>query len=187
MKPYIITGSIFAILAFSAPAYAVSSNCVRIDKSEQSCSDSPDAGTTQEPGCSSGSLMGKGSACYYNCTSCKLGYTLVSKSSMGYTYKKCILSDCVSCASDTSWSTAGTGTEKRTYRDCDPCDGCIESTSYRCIADYYGSNGNCTPCPSSGTSATGSTAITSCYIPSGSRFSDSTGSGTYTDKCYYKN
>ncbi|MDE6481856.1 MAG: hypothetical protein K2L25_03505 [Alphaproteobacteria bacterium] len=31
------------------------------------------------------------------------------------------------------------------------------------------------------------TSITSCYLPSGPTFSDSTGSGTYSDKCYYSN
>ena len=63
---------------------------------------------------------------------------------------------------------------------------------YRCAAGYYGSGVNCTQCPSSGgitgTSVAGDNAtITKCYIPSGTSFSDSTGSGTYTNNCYWTN
>lgn len=43
---------------------------------------------------------------------------------------------------------------------------------------------SCEQCPSPGVA--GGTEITSCYIPAYSNFSDSTGSGQYTGKCYYK-
>lgn len=63
---------------------------------------------------------------------------------------------------------------------------------YGCAAGYYQSSGTgasmtCTACESSGTNSVGSTAITSCYMPSGSSFSDTTGAGTYTGNCYYTN
>lgn len=66
------------------------------------------------------------------------------------------------------------------------------SCEYQCIQGYYGSGQSCTRCPSSGgvygtTAAAGATTITECYLPSGTAFSDTTGSGTYTDKCYYTN
>lgn len=66
------------------------------------------------------------------------------------------------------------------------------SCEYQCKQGYYGSGQSCTRCPSSGgvygtTALAGATAITECYLPSGTAFSDSTGSGTYTDKCYYTN
>lgn len=66
------------------------------------------------------------------------------------------------------------------------------SCEYRCNQGYYGSGQSCTRCPSSGgvygtTALAGATAITKCYLSSGTEFSDTTGSGTYTDKCYYTN
>lgn len=139
---------------------------------------------------------------WYTCSTCKSGYTRKStRAQMGgcgqttyyYCESNCI--GCASCSSDTSWSSAGTGYEKKVTRTCD-CDTCVvTATAYRCAAGYYGSSTNgtsgCTRCPSSGgvygTCAAGSTAITSCYLPSGTSFSDSTGSGTYTGNCYYSN
>ena len=55
---------------------------------------------------------------------------------------------------------------------------------------FYLENGTCWICPLSGGTAGRSadkndTGITACYIPSGSTFSDTTGSGTYTGNCYY--
>ncbi|MDE6481910.1 MAG: hypothetical protein K2L25_03780 [Alphaproteobacteria bacterium] len=66
------------------------------------------------------------------------------------------------------------------------------SCEYQCKKGYYGSGQSCTRCPSSGgvygtTALAGATAITACYLPSGTTFSDTTGSGTYTDACYYQN
>lgn len=60
-------------------------------------------------------------------------------------------------------------------------------STFICKANYYKSGAACQPCPNSGKSTAGSTSITSCYLPSGTTFSDSTGSGTYSDKCYYSN
>lgn len=61
-----------------------------------------------------------------------------------------------------------------------------------CKPGYYLSGGNCLECPSSGgikgTSADkNNIGITACYIPAGTAFSDSGGSGTYTGDCYYSN
>lgn len=104
--------------------------------------------------------------------------------------------ECSGCY-DSDW-TAGTyaGYEHSVDYYCD-CDGVCRrgDTSFRCAAGYYGSSTNgytgCTRCPSSGgvygTSAAGSTAITSCYLPSGISFSDDSGSGTYTNNCYFSN
>ncbi len=74
---------------------------------------------------------------------------------------------------------------------------CEESrTTYSCAVGYYGNptsaTSGCTSCKTatsnnSATSAKGSTVITSCYLPSGTAFADTTGTGTYSDKCYYSN
>lgn len=78
---------------------------------------------------------------------------------------------------------------------------CAFYTTARCQKGYYGtaklnnlktSCSGCTACPSSGgvagtTSGPGATAITECYIPAGTKSSDSTGSFEYTGNCYYKN
>ena len=74
--------------------------------------------------------------------------------------------------------------------DYDLCD-CIRDTSkcsqYKCNYEYYGTGKSCTACPNGGTSPAGSTSITQCYIPAGTAFSDTTGNGTYTGNCNYKN
>lgn len=54
------------------------------------------------------------------------------------------------------------------------------------IEIYYGSIGGRANCPTPGTSGTGKSAITDCYIPKGTPFSDETGSGKYTADCYYQ-
>lgn len=137
------------------------------------------------------------------CTSCAPGYTLTKTSfsqcgSLNPIFQVC---DCVcsNCTSDAAYTAAGTGYQKKVNRTCECSSGtakCTETTVYQCAVGYYGRSTNgtsgCTRCPSSGgvygtTAAAGSTAITSCYIPSGSSFSDGTGSGTYTGDCYYQN
>lgn len=140
---------------------------------------------------------------YTPCTSCSPGYTLtnIALSQCGLfneIFKAC---DCVcsNCVSDVTYTAAGTGYQKKVNRYCDCGSGtakCKTETVYQCAVGYYGRSTNgtsgCTRCPSSGgvygtTATAGSTAITSCYIPEGSSFSDGTGSGTYTGNCYYKN
>ncbi|MDE5615737.1 MAG: hypothetical protein K2I81_02810 [Alphaproteobacteria bacterium] len=98
---------------------------------------------------------------------------------------------CTDCNS-TAWASTGTaGHESRTEAFC-VLGNCSKAKTYRCAAEYYGKTLNgtsgCTKCPSPGTSTAGENEdITSCYIPSGNKFSDSTGSGTYTGNCYYTN
>ena len=73
---------------------------------------------------------------------------------------------------------------------------CSSSTSYRCKAGYYGSSTSCTACPSptdtltsgSVTSAAGTTAMTGCYLKSGSVLKDSAGNTyDFTADCSYSN
>ena len=68
-----------------------------------------------------------------------------------------------------------------------------QKTSYGCAAGYYSeasvasASMTCIACPTGGTSLIGTWQKTDCYIPRDSTFSDSTGSGTYTNSCYWKN
>ncbi|MCM1294626.1 MAG: hypothetical protein NC311_03630 [Muribaculaceae bacterium] len=72
---------------------------------------------------------------------------------------------------------------------------CLPSTTYTCAAGYYGTptllNKTCNKCatttghPSATTADRGATQITECYIPAGTAFSDTTGSGTYSENCNY--
>ena len=56
-------------------------------------------------------------------------------------------------------------------------------STFDCNKNYYKNGTTCTACPSSGlTESKGATNVTQCYITT---FSDSTGSGIYTSKCYY--
>lgn len=67
---------------------------------------------------------------------------------------------------------------------------CDDQQNFVCNKGYYKNGTSCSRCPSSGgvygtTASTGATSITSCYIPSGTTMSDSTGKYTYTSNCYY--
>lgn len=69
------------------------------------------------------------------------------------------------------------------------------TSQYGCAAGYYttattpSATMTCTRCPSSGgiygTSETGNTSITGCYIPSGTTYNDGTGDVTLSGDCYY--
>jgi len=94
--------------------------------------------------------------------------------------------ECVNCDS-TNWASAGAGSESRINAVCDTNTGlCSKTTEYRCIAGYYGSGKSCSSCPNGGTSRLGdNSTISRCYLPDGTGFSDSTGSGVIDDDCYY--
>ncbi|MBD5388985.1 hypothetical protein HDR63_01890 [bacterium] len=96
--------------------------------------------------------------------------------------------------SDSSWSSGGTGYQKKVNRGCSNGSCVATSTSYQCAAGYYGAATTntvptCTRCPTvdgvTGTSPAGATAATGCYIPSGTTGSDATGAFTYADDSYY--
>ena len=129
-----------------------------------------------------------------SCNSCNTGTrtkkTFQVRSNCTATYYTC---ECPSSCKTTDWAAGNTGYQTRTVCNTSTC---TTTTEYRCAVGYYGSSTNgtsgCTKCPTSGgisgtTAAAGSTSITSCYLPSGSNFSETSGSGTYTGNCYYKN
>ncbi|MBD5389387.1 hypothetical protein HDR63_03995 [bacterium] len=130
------------------------------------------------------------------CTACKSGY-VQEKFTVGYqTGYKCVKYVCSSsnCSSDSSWSSGGTGYQKKVNRGCSNNSCVTTSTSYRCAAGYYGAATTntvptCTRCPTvdgvTGTSADGATSQSGCYIPSGTTGNDTTGSFTYTANSYY--
>lgn len=145
-------------------------------------------------------LITCGSAQYHDCQTCKDGSTPTEKSVKissyeTITYNDCPLSfepiggECPSeCPDRLAWSDVS-GANYQTI-----CGGTLlnPSCKYRCKQGYYGTDKSCTRCPSSGgvygtTADAGATAITECYIPSGTAFSDTSGSGTYTGDCYYQN
>lgn len=128
-----------------------------------------------------------------------------SVDSYQYTYcsKNCSSSNCV----PDSWSALRTGYESRTNRTCSTTGAngtCNVSTQYRCAAGYYGSSTNgtsgCSLCPEwstvyttstrtnkvRGTSSAGATAITECFVASGTYY-DATGIFKISGSCTYKN
>lgn len=55
-----------------------------------------------------------------------------------------------------------------------------------CKPGYYLNGGACASCPSPGTTPDRNTGtITSCYLPSGTSCSDTSGTCSYTSNCYY--
>ncbi len=152
--------------------------------------------------------------CYYikSCATCPSGYerkydedTYVVYDDFCYNPKnedelkamfvdryKCVAT--CNCPKDVDWTAYSTGYEKSIEYTCDNGT-CAAKTQYRCAVGYWGSTTNgtsgCTRCPSSGgvygtTKYGGSTKQTSCYLPAGTAFSDSTGSGIYDTDCYWK-
>ena len=90
----------------------------------------------------------------------------------------------------TSGSASMTCTICPANASCAGTDGII--TNFKCRQGYYKDGTGCTRCPSSGgiygtTESTGATSITECYLPSGSTGTDSTGTFTVTDNCYWTN
>lgn len=141
--------------------------------------------------------------------SCPSGTTRTKKTHVSqlcgasYTYYDCLpeCTGCYNCTDNASWTAGNTGYEKRTKKTCnyDTCK-CVSRTIYQCAQGYYGTSSNgtsgCTRCPRDGDSllgtygttiAAGSRRISSCYIPAGASFSDTTGSGVYPDQCDYEN
>lgn len=115
--------------------------------------------TTAVPGCTGLTIYNCGAGKSFNaCTSCASGYTL-------------------------STQTGTTNCGAITYKTCTPSVIPIPT----CNAGQYRSGYTCVPCPGSGTSYSGATSITQCFIPSGEGFSDLSGRWTYAENCYYKN
>ena len=141
--------------------------------------------------CATHNTIRDGCDIIYSCKSCISGYVLVSND----TYNTCepMCSTSTNCISDTTWTNVATGYQRKINRNCSDSTTCTETVVYRCATGYYGSSSNgtsgCTRCPSedgaTGTSAAGSTARTSCYIPSGTKFSNNTGSGQWTGNSFY--
>lgn len=113
----------------------------------------------------------------------------------GITECRCECAGCTDC--DTiEWAniTGRAGYQIRTVATCN-CSTCTKKTEYRCAAGYYGSTSNgvsgCTKCTALGTTAAnssaGSSLQTSCYIPSRTNISDTSGVYQFTSNCYYKN
>ncbi|MDE5616056.1 MAG: hypothetical protein K2I81_04470 [Alphaproteobacteria bacterium] len=152
--------------------------------------------------------LSKISTCYgdnkvYSCMNCPTGYTRTERTtgrlagcSNEASFYTCIenCNGCTNCTSDTIWSAANTGYQKKTTRTCN-CNTCYETVAYQCAPGYYGKSTNgtsgCTRCPASGgiygTTVAGATEITSCHIPANTTMSDDTGAYTFTSDCFYTN
>lgn len=99
------------------------------------------------------------------------------------------------CPQTTDWIFDEEYAERNIYNNTTTAYTCTHvshSTEHGCAAGYYKTVPyDCIKCPSSGgisgTNEIGTGDITTCHIPSGSAFSDGTGTGTYTGNCFYKN
>lgn len=102
---------------------------------------------------------------------------------------------CTNCTSDLKWTADDTGYVKRTARTCN-CETCRASIEYSCADGFYGvplGSDGCVNCVAAtgnsyATSRAGNnSAITDCYIPSGTSITDNSGDFTYTQNCKYTN
>lgn len=137
------------------------------------------------------------SGTYYDCATCLNGSDPIPTTVKVSTYETITYDTCpllivpTSCP-DTCPNTTWTDVSGQNYQV--RCNDSQRLTycENRCKQGYYGSSTACERCLASGgtygtTSGPGASAITECYLPSGTSFSNSTGSGTYTDNCYYTN
>ena len=141
-------------------------------------------------------------------SSCPTGYLRTPASftsslcSETFQYYDCVptstCNGCSNCDDTATWTAGNTGYEKRTKKTCNfsTCQ-CEHSTVYRCAKGYYGGSTNgtsgCDRCPPNEDLVLGTTSgagaalnIQGCYIPSGTSFVDTTGSGVYPDQCDYQ-
>ncbi len=80
-----------------------------------------------------------------------------------------------------AWETISTYQIRWETRICNANCICDFGTStmvetYRCAPNYYGTNYNCTPCPSGGFSSAGATAINYCWCPANTYYQSATNS-----------
>lgn len=148
-------------------------------------------------------------------TSCKSGWTPRERSvstttcsngaSIKYTMCECYCNNCTTSA----WANvSGSSThQSRTVGSCSCTSGsaqCTKTTQYRCRAGYYGSpsssSSGCTKCTyTDGVAGTsdpdledwdndkfGNDTWGNCWIAAGASASDSTGSYSYKQKCYFE-
>lgn len=107
----------------------------------------------------------------------------------------------ISCDASTCSGTIVTNGDTCTKTETKGCKGKLcstVSTTTKCNKGYYGAAPSynatsktctgCEPCPGAGTTTgAGATAAFACYLPSGTPFSDATGSGIYGSDCYWAN
>lgn len=193
MKKLISIFTVVALMPFGA--YAVSVITDPISPSLNCCSDVPCQATSYDSSCTS----------TFTCQcSGVAGLDIINKYGViSHTSQKsehyCVGTvGYARCVDGTTTYTCGSGyygTAKSETTGCTACpsnaacDGGNGST-FVCDAGYYKNGTVCTQCATatghnSATSAAGSTAITDCYLPTLTSFSDSTGSGRYRGACYY--
>lgn len=114
-------------------------------------------------------------------------------------YKRVVVGETAKCdcaATETYTCASGYyGKATSSTTGCTKCPSnatCSGGTTFSCNKGYYKNGSLCSRCPASDgvygtTSGTGATAITECYIPSGTSFTDSTGKWQYTTNCKYTN
>lgn len=185
----LFAGAIF-IHAVFAPAFCIpycsSGTCMNYtwnnDKQTFNCTGRSCTCNTTTYVCASGGLE---LVCFFD-SDCGTGYVC--------TDNVCVAcSGCTDC-NNVSWASYSTGYQRQTTATCN-CNTCTKTYAYRCAPGYYGSSTNgtsgCTRCPTennlTGQSAAGASAVTGCYIPSGTSFSDSYGSGIYAGNSYWCN
>lgn len=140
------------------------------------------------------------------CRPCEINADCDTSSGYGCVNGNCQL--CKTCSADCTnidWADQTTaGYQRRTLKTCDCGTGkCNEKNEYRCAKGYYGvATNNLTGCAAcwlnvGGTTlSAGSTKVTDCYLPVGTKFGpegatdetvvyDSRGTGTYTQNCFY--
>ncbi|MDE6570680.1 MAG: hypothetical protein K2L95_00470 [Alphaproteobacteria bacterium] len=143
-----------------------------------------------------------GSGCYFSDTIDDNTKTFCVTANSASTASTCSLCNCLDTTEN--WVSIGSNRVSRYVKNA-PDSNAVENqytcqvrdyTEYGCAAGYYQSGGSgasmtCTRCPTesnlTGTNDVGDTKQTSCHIASGTRFSDTSGSGEYFGNSYWCN
>ena len=179
-----IIGVVAMTIPIAPPSYGISTglNCCAMGQCPISCSS-----VTYDSRCTNNTF----------CTSCKTstrtanGVTTTTNRSLTSACNNCHVTPSCEITSTTYKCAAGYyGTATSALAGCTKCpDNATCSggngSTYVCNSGTYKAYGACASCPSPGTSPSGSTSISSCYIPSGTTGSDGSGTYKYTANCYY--
>ena len=179
-----IIGVVAMTIPIAPPSYGISTglNCCNMGLCPISCSS-----VSYDSRCTNNTF----------CTSCKSstrtanGVTTTTTRSMTSTCSNCHVTPSCKIISTTYKCASGYyGTATSAFAGCTKCPAyatCAggNGSTYVCNSGTYKTSSGCASCPWPGTSAAGSTSISSCYIRSGTLGSDDSGSYKYTADCYY--
>lgn len=188
MKKFIIVGAIFILTLQNANAVEIA-NCCATYVANCSTEYSSSCTNSIRCRCPEGTTFPDSTTHVYSITSRRITSYCDANNKIAptcTTYK-------TTYACDDGYYGTPTGNVSGACKSCPTNATCAKgnNSTFICNEGYYKNGSTCTKCPISdgmyGTTATGATSITGCYMPANTVLSDTIGDYTYTGDCYYVN